>query len=322
MCRLALMIVPPPHDDHGPDTKAALYHPACDCLVDTLPEGWMEFHKSLCRYAMGFMIGMTPFEAFHMSYNTKGYGLCLFGLGIKCYYSICCALSAVLELLLPASDTYIRSQIELVANYTSNGFELLWFLQKFCITMFDLTKDPTWPDWTSDIFKHAKRVLMHCNLWHHCNTDYCDAQQGLLFLCGLQGRYQDMGLLYISMVLLHQQTHCDSAPLPHHLLILPLAQILSDTNQGSVLHNISTTGQRTHCMVEGQTPTSPPTTPHSDNKDSPHIQSFFTHKTVTALPSCPCSPPQVPPNVEFSQRHHQAAPHWAHYQGIHHACSQ
>jgi hypothetical protein len=62
------------------------------------------------------------------------------------------ALYAVLQLVLPPSNNFIRSQIKAVGKDTSNGYELLWLLQKRYITMFDLTKEPTWPEWHEDIF--------------------------------------------------------------------------------------------------------------------------------------------------------------------------
>jgi hypothetical protein len=98
-----------------------------------------------------------------------------------------CALFEVLQTLMPQEDTYISLQVKSVANDSCNGFELLWFLQKKFITMFDLTKGPTWPDWHDDIFQYAKRVLMHCDLSRHRNTAYLDANRSLLFLRGLQG---------------------------------------------------------------------------------------------------------------------------------------
>jgi hypothetical protein len=202
-------------DKRGPDTRAALKHPAWDHLTDTSPEGWMEFYKSLCHNAMNFMIVLTPFKAFNMLFWEKGHGLCLCSLGVKRYRSMGHALFGVLQQLLPHSDTYIHSQIESVANNSCNGCELLWILQKRFIAMFDLTKEPTWPDWHTDVIRYAKRVIMHCDLCRHCSTTYTSAHRSLLFLRGLQGRYKDISLSYISMVLTHQQVHGDSTPPPN-----------------------------------------------------------------------------------------------------------
>jgi hypothetical protein len=69
--------------------------------------------------------------------------------------------------------------------------------------MFDLTKEPTWPDWHTDVFRYAKRVIMHCDLCRHRSRTYTLAHQSLLFLWGLQGRYKDISLSYILMVLTH-----------------------------------------------------------------------------------------------------------------------
>jgi hypothetical protein len=52
------------------------------------------------------------------------------------------ALFAILQTLMPQEDTYIRLQLESVANDSCNEFELLWILQKKFFTMFDLTKEP------------------------------------------------------------------------------------------------------------------------------------------------------------------------------------
>jgi hypothetical protein len=112
----------------------------------------MEFYKSLRHNAMSFSMALVSFESFNMSYRKKGHGLCLCGLGIRRYRSMGCTLFAVLQTLVPQEDTYIILQVESMANDACNGFELLWILQKKFITMFDLTKEPTWLDWHDDIF--------------------------------------------------------------------------------------------------------------------------------------------------------------------------
>ena len=106
--------------------------------------------------------------------------------------------------------------------------------------MFDLTKEPTWPDWHTNVFWYAKWVIMHCDLCHHCSTTYTLAHWSLLFLQGLQGRYKDISLSYISMILTHQQVHGDFAPLPTHLTILPLTQALLDLNHVRVIGEMAT----------------------------------------------------------------------------------
>jgi hypothetical protein len=126
----------------GPDTRGALKHPAWDRLLDISPEGWMEFYKSLRCNSIYFGIVLTPFEAFIMKYSKRGHGLCLCGLGVKGYQQMGHALFAILQQLLPASNSFIKSQLELVGNDSNNGFELLWLLQKRFITVFDLTKEP------------------------------------------------------------------------------------------------------------------------------------------------------------------------------------
>jgi hypothetical protein len=96
--------------------------------------------------------------------------------------------------------------------------------------MFDLTKEPSWPDWHHNIFRYAKRVLMYCDLSRHHNTTYVNAHHSPLFLHGLQGCWKDMGVLYILLILTHQQLMGKSIPLPNHLQILPLAQTLAELN--------------------------------------------------------------------------------------------
>jgi hypothetical protein len=112
----------------------------------------MEFYKSLCRNAMPFSIALVLFEGFNILYREKVHGLCLCGLGISRYHSKDHALFAVLLTLMPQDDTYIKLQVESVANDSCNEFELLWILQKKFITMFDLMKEPTWLDWHDNIF--------------------------------------------------------------------------------------------------------------------------------------------------------------------------
>ncbi len=169
-----------------------------------------------------------------MSYSKNGHGVSLCGLGIRRYRSMGCALFAVLQTLMPQEDTYIRSQVKSVANDSCNGFELFWILQKKFIMMFDLTKEPTWPDWDDNIFQYAKRVLMHCDLSCHWNTAYLDANRSLLFLRGLQRRWKSLGVPYILMVLSHQQVYSSSVQIPH-------AQTLAELNQGGVMDDITTT---------------------------------------------------------------------------------
>jgi hypothetical protein len=122
-----------------------------------------------------------------MKYSNRGHGLCLCGLGVMKYRCMEHALFAILQKPLPTGDSFVQSQLEAVGNDSNNGFELLWLLQKHYITMFDFTKEPSWPEWQEDIFRYAKHVLMHCNLSRYCNTTYSKVNCSLLFLCGLQG---------------------------------------------------------------------------------------------------------------------------------------
>ncbi len=92
--------------DDASATQTALEHPAWDHLIDTSPEGWMEFYKSLCCNAMLFSIALVPFEGYNTLYCKKGHGLCLCGLSIHRYHSMGRALFAVLETLMPQDDTY------------------------------------------------------------------------------------------------------------------------------------------------------------------------------------------------------------------------
>ncbi len=127
--------------DDASATRAVLKHPAWDHLINTSPEGWMEFYKSLHRNVMSFSIALVPFESFIMAYHKKGHGLCLCGLGIGRYHFMGRALFAVLQTVMPREDTYLKLQVKSVANDSCNGFELLWILQKKFITMFDLQKN-------------------------------------------------------------------------------------------------------------------------------------------------------------------------------------
>ncbi len=85
----------------------------------------MEFYKTLWRNSIYFGIVLTPFEAFIMKYSKQGHGLCLCGLGVKHYQHMGHALFAILQQLLPASNSFIKSQLESVGNDSNNGFELL-----------------------------------------------------------------------------------------------------------------------------------------------------------------------------------------------------
>ncbi len=296
-------------EDHGPNNRAALKHPAWDRLTDTSSEGWLEFYKSLPHNAMNFMIVLTPFEAFNMLFWEKGHGLCLCGLGVKRYRSMGRALFGVLQQLLPHSDTYIHLQVELVANNSCNGFKLLWILQKHFIAMFDLTKEPTWPDWHTNVFRYAKWFIMHCDLCHHHSMTYTSAHWSLLFIWGLQGCYKDISLSYILMVLTHQQVHGNSAPLPTHLTILPLAQALLDLNHGGMIGKMAT-GVRANRLSSAVGDRSISNTTALDCKDNTvHIQSFLAKKAAFPLSSGPRGPPHVAPNMELLDCRQQAIPH-------------
>jgi hypothetical protein len=79
-----------------PNTRGALKHPAWDRLLDTTPEGWMEFYKSICHNCMPFGIAIIPFEAFVIQYHDKGHGLCVCNLGGTGYQRMGAALYSVL----------------------------------------------------------------------------------------------------------------------------------------------------------------------------------------------------------------------------------
>ena len=96
--------------------------------------------------------------------------------------------------------------------------------------MFDLTKEPSWPDWHHNILQYAKQVLIYCDLSRHRNTIYIDAHHSPLFLRSIQNCWKDMGVLYILLILTHQQSMGESIPLPNHFQILPLAQMLAELN--------------------------------------------------------------------------------------------
>jgi hypothetical protein len=108
--------------------------------------------------------------------------------------------------------------------------------------MFDLTKEPSWQEWHDDIFRYAKRVLMHCNLSRYPSTMYTRVTCSLLFLWGLQGRYKDIGMkLYLYDTLAYQQEHGELAQLPNHLTTLALSQTLAEANYGGKAWDIATT---------------------------------------------------------------------------------
>ncbi len=215
-----------------------------------------------------------------MLFCKKGHGLCLCGLGIRRYCSMGRALFGVLQQLLPHLDTYICLQVESVANDSCNGLELLWILQKQFIAMFDLTKEPTWPDWHTNVFRYAKRVIMHCNLCRHRSTTYTSAHWSLLFLWGLQGRYKEIGLSYIPMVLTHQQVNGDSTPLPTHLTILLLAQVFFDLNNGGMIRDM-TTGAQANWLSSNAGDRLVSSTTALDCKDhTVHVQGFMANKAA------------------------------------------
>ena len=112
----------------------------------------MEFYKSLRRNCIYFGIVLTPFKTFIMKYSERGHGLCLCGLRVKCYHHMGHALFAILQQLLPSGNSFVKSQLESVGNDSNNNFELLWLLQKRFITMFNLTKELSWPEWHDEIF--------------------------------------------------------------------------------------------------------------------------------------------------------------------------
>jgi hypothetical protein len=281
----------------------------------------MEFYKSLQCDSIYFGIVLTPFEAFIMKYSEWGHGLCLCGLGVKCSLHMGHALFAILQQLLPTSNSFIESQLELVGNDSNNGFNLLWLLQKRFITMFDLTKELSWPEWHDDIFRYAKRVLMHCDLSCYSSTMYTGVTCSLLFLCGLQGRYKDNGMSYISMILAYQQEHGESAQLPTHLMTLALVQTLTDVNYGRMAPDIATTSW----ALRISTNTPPSSTPGEDF--AIHTQGFVAMKAELqgnrgGNTRGPRGPLRAAPNVVLTECRRRAAPRLSCYQGTCNACGQ
>ncbi len=281
----------------------------------------MEFYKSLWCNCIYFGIVLTPFEAFVMKYSNRGHGLCLCGLGVMKYCCMGHALFAILQKLLPTGDSFVRSQLEAVGNNSNNGFELLWPLQKLYNTMFDLTKEPLWPEWHHDIFCYAKCVLVHCNLSCYCNTKYSKVNCSLLFLRGLKRQCKDIRTNYISMILAYQQVHGEAAILPNHLRTLAFAQTLVDANYGGMTRDIATTSWAS------QTSTGVPETDMSRDDFTVHTQGFMAMK-AKLQGNCngnmcgPCGPPRAPLNAALSDRRRNAAPRQSCYQGTCDACGQ
>jgi hypothetical protein len=274
----------------------------------------MEFYKSLWCNCIYFGIVLTPFEAFVMKYSNRGHGLCLCGLGVMKYRCMGHALFAILQQLLPTGDSFVRSQLEAVGNNSNNGFELLWLLQKHYITMFNLTKEPSWTEWHDDIFRYAKRVLMHCVLSRYRNTTYSKVNCSLLFLCGLQGQYKDIGTSYISIILAYQQEHREAAVLPNHLRILALSQTLVDANNRGMTRDIATSSRASRIS------TSVPENEMLRDDFTVHTQDFMAMKAElqgnrNGNTHGPRGPPRAPPNAVLSDCRRNAAPRQSCYQG-------
>jgi hypothetical protein len=122
------------------------------------------------------------------------------------------------------------------------------------------------------------------------------------------------------MVLTHQQVHGNSAPLPTHLTILPLAQVLSDLNHGGMIGNMAT-GARVNWLPLAVGDGLISTTTVLDCKDhTVHIQGFMAKKATFPLSPRLRSPPRTAPNMELSDRCRQAIPQRTCYQGTCHAC--
>ena len=231
------------------------------------------------------------------------------------------ALYSVFQLVLPSSDCFVCSQIEAVGNDSNKGFELLWLLQKRYITMFDLTKEPTWPEWHDDIFRFAKRVLMHCNLSRYLNTIYLSTHCSLLFLQSLQGHYKDIGNTYVLMILAHHQSEGDTAELPTHLCILALAQTLAGANFGGTPRELNAdTGACRISTTEDMGPL---------GLDTPtvHTQGCVAMKAKlrqhrTGNSHGPRGHPKAAPDAALSDCRQKAAPHHSWYQGTCNACGQ
>jgi hypothetical protein len=187
--------------------------------------------------------------------------------------------------------------------------------------MFYHMKEPSWPEWYEDIFCYAKQVLMHCDSSRCRSIMYIGVTCSLLFLRGLKGRYKDIRMSYISMILAYQQEHNDLAQLPNHLKTLTLFQTLTDANYGGMARDIATTSQAL------QISTNTPPSGTSGEDFAIHTQGFVA-MTANLQGKCsgnmrgPCSPLHAAPNAACSACRHSAAPRQSCHQGTCDACGQ
>jgi hypothetical protein len=156
-------------------------------------------------------------------------------------------------------------------------------------------------------FAMQKCVLMHCNLSCYRSKTYTRVTCSLLFLHGLQGRYKDVGMSYISMILAYQQEHGESAQLANHLKTLALAQALVDANYGRMAQDIATTSR----ALRISTNTPPSSTSREDF--AIHTQDFVAMKTELQGNCCgnthgPRGPLHAALNAALSEHRCSAAP--------------
>jgi hypothetical protein len=84
---------------------------------------WYECLTSTCKV---FRIGLVPSDT--IQFTRREEGLCIPGLGFKCYHDMASALCTAMPICLAQADCRVQAMIAGVKTKSRNGYKIVWNL--------------------------------------------------------------------------------------------------------------------------------------------------------------------------------------------------
>ncbi len=193
---------------------------------------WYECLTSTCK---AFCISLVPFDAIQFSHRHEG--LCIPGLGVKCYHNMASALCTTMPICLAWADSCNQAMIAGVETKTRNRYEIVWNLLYRYVPGFDPTNTvhkPTWDGKGGDVIQYAAAFDLYFRLsakWGSCHNDF---NKLILFLKGITARNLCKIVKPLIITIESTQSTINDEDghlighLPHYLRIDKLAQKIAE----------------------------------------------------------------------------------------------
>ena len=195
------------------------------------PAPFVEFYSLLGSSLLMFHIALMPFNGIRLEYEE--HGLCIPGLGYAAYQEQSQALWSIINTLLPATRTDIKTHITCTRS-TQDGYRLLWLVGSQVVKILSRLQSVPEPRWFDNdtVFSFSDTVELYKILRRMRGQGLDDKDIGIKFLVGVRGKHQAL-----AQSMAHQLSKVDIShqPLPQEWTLSSMANTLNTTVTGSVL---------------------------------------------------------------------------------------